>query len=121
MLAMLASSRRRAFACGVCVKRVALSVQNWKPQLDGSGGSGSITYLISPENHVGESVNEHRRLDAAVSQLILGISRQGQPAQNAQAGKHGHSSEHGRYAIMIGKPPHSLRPVHRERRCRTGG
>jgi hypothetical protein len=48
-------------ARGVCVKRVALSVQNWKLQLDRSGGSGSTTYLISPENHVGESVNEHRR------------------------------------------------------------
>jgi acyl-CoA reductase-like NAD-dependent aldehyde dehydrogenase len=44
-------------------------------------------------------------LDAAVSQLILGILRQGQPGQDAQAGKHCHSSEHGRYAIMIGKPP----------------
>src|SRR5580704_12270195 len=102
MLAMLASLRRRAFACGVCVKRVALSVQNWKLQLDRSGGSGSITYLISPEKQVGQSVNEHRRLDAAVSQLILGILRQG---LTAQAGKHCHSSEHGRYAIMIGKPP----------------
>jgi hypothetical protein len=41
----------------------------------------------------------------SVSQLIPGILRQGQPAQDAQAGKHCHSGEHGRYAIMIGKPP----------------
>jgi hypothetical protein len=56
MLAMLSSSRRRAFACHVCVKKVINSVQSWKLPLNSSGVNGSSGYLAPHESHAIEIV-----------------------------------------------------------------